>query len=154
MKQHLKYFFLLPACPGDVTFFLHVKINEQLDSISNQPGVYDMFPGNAFLGDTVKITGKFNHDPDLRFFFKGRPARIVGKGTTTAYPTGSMVYTDIPIPLEYYLVIVPDSISGSVPVTASLEVLPFLWVILAYASLLHWLPGNVLVSTYAGVLRP
>jgi hypothetical protein len=126
------------------------KVDEQLESIKSQPGVYDLSPGNAFRGDTVKISGKFNNDPDLRFFFNNRPARIVGKGTVTVHPTGSLVYSNTPIPLEYYLVIVPDSISGSVPVTAVFGGLTFPVGNFGVRQPPPLVPGNVLVSTYAG----
>lgn len=149
MKQHYRYLFIVPVCLIMFLFSCR-KVDEQLDSINRQPGVYDMSPGNAFLGDTVKITGKFNNDPDLGFFFNGRPARIVGKGSTTAYPTGSLVYSNTPIPLEYYLVIVPDSIRGSVPVTAVFGGLTFPVGNLGIRQPPPLVAGNVLVSTYAG----
>jgi hypothetical protein len=150
MKQYLSYFFLLPACLVMLLSSCR-KLDDQLKSINDQPGVYDMSPGNAFLGDTVKITGKFHNDPNLQFFFKGRQARIVGKGNTTAYPTGSLVYSNTPIPLEYYLVIVPDSISGSVPVTAAFDGLTFPVGTFGIRQPPALVPGKVLVSTYAGV---
>ncbi|WP_162915542.1 NHL repeat-containing protein [Paraflavitalea soli] len=149
MKRHYRYFFLVPVCLVMLLFSCK-KVDDQLRSIESQPGVYDLSPGNAFPGDTVKIRGKFHNDPDLRFFFNGRPARIVGKGTETAYPTGSQVYDDIPIPLEYYFVVVPDSISGSVPVTAVFGGLTFPVGSFGVRQPPPLVAGNVWVSTYAG----
>lgn len=149
MKQNYRHFFFVPVC---LVMFLFSckKVDDQLESIRSQPGVYDLSPGNAFLGDTVKIRGKFHNDPALRFFFNGRPARIVGKGTETAHPTGSQVYDDIPIPLEYYFVVVPDSISGSVPVTAVFGGLTFPVGNFSVRQPPPLVAGNILVSTYAG----
>lgn len=140
---------MIPVCML-LLLFSCKKVDDQPESIRSQPGVYDMSPGNAFLGDTVKISGKFHNATDLRFYFNGRAARIVGKGTSTAYPTGSMVYDDIPIPLEYYLVIVPDSITGSVPVTAVFGGLTFPVGNFGVRQPPPLVPGKVLVSTYAG----
>lgn len=150
MKRNYRYLFFVPACLIMLLFSCK-KVDDQLESIKSQPGVYDLSPGNAFLGDTVKIRGKFNNDPDLRFFFNGRPARIVGKGTSTAHPTGSLVYADISIPLEDYLVVVPDSISGSVPVTAVFAGLTYPVGNFNVRQPPPLVPGNILVSTYAGI---
>lgn len=149
MKRNHRYLFFVPVCLI-VLLFSCRKVDEQLESIRNQPGVYDLSPGNAFRGDTVKISGKFRNDPDLRFFFNNRPARIVGKGTATVHPTGSLVYSNTPIPLEYYLVVVPDSISGSVPVTAVFGGLTFPVGNFGVRQPPPLIAGNVLVSTYAG----
>jgi hypothetical protein len=149
MKRNHRYLFLVPVCLIMLLFSCR-KVDEQLDSIRNQPGVYDLAPGNAFPGDTIKISGKFNNDPDLRFFFNNRPARIVSKGADTAYPTGSLVYSNIPISLEYYLVVVPDSIRGSVPVTAVFGGLTFPVGNFGVRQPPPLTVGKVLVSTYAG----
>lgn len=150
MKQNSRYFFFVPVCLIMLLFSCK-KVDDQLESIKSQLGVYDLSPGNAFRGDTIKIRGKFHDDPDLRFFFNGRAARIVGKGRDTAYPTGSQVYDDIPIPLEYYFVVVPDSISGSVPVTAVFGGLTFPVGNFSVRQPPPLVAGNVLVSTYAGL---
>jgi hypothetical protein len=118
------------------------KVDQQLDSINKQPGVYDMVPGTAFKGDTIRISGKFNNDPALRFFFGERAARIVSKQLSQS--TGG-------ITIESYKVIVPDSISGSLPVTAVFSGITFPVATFGVRQPPPLIPGNVLVSLYAGV---
>src|SRR5262249_19632321 len=93
------------------------KVDEQLESIDRQPGVYDMSPGNAFKGDTIMVRGRFNKAPDLQFFFGERPGRIV-VAMDVQIPRGGLLYGQGgTVPGQAYQVIVPDSISGSLPVT-------------------------------------
>lgn len=128
------------------------KVDEQLDSIQRQPGVYDMWPQSAYKGDTVKISGKFNNDPDLRFYFGQRTARIISKEDIQV-PKQGYVYGQqggSNITVQSYKVIVPDSISGSMPVTAVFGGLTFPVATFGVRQPPPLTPGNVLVSTYAG----
>ncbi len=152
MQRNYRYHFLVLLCATTVLFSCK-KVEQQLDSINNQPGIYDMFPRNAFIGDTVEITGKFNNDPNLRFFFGDRAASIVSKGTKQV-PKGGYIYGQAAlemITVEAYKVIVPDSISGSSLVTALFGGLSFPVATFGLRKPPPLIPGNVLVSTYAGI---
>lgn len=152
MKRNYRYLFPVLLCIAALAFSCK-KVDEQLDSINNQPGIYDLLPRSAFKGDTVEITGKFNNDPNLRFFFGEYAARIVSKGNKQV-PKGGYIYGQAAlekITVEAYKVIVPDSISGSMPVTAVFNGLTFPVATFSVRQPLPLIPGKVLVSTYAGI---
>src|SRR6186713_2131156 len=127
------------------------KVDEELDSISRQPGVYDLSRGSAFIGDTIEIRGKFNKAADLRFLFGGHEARIIGVDDRLV-PKQAPVYDQgsSQIAVQAYKVIVPDSIRGTLQVTARFGGLTYPVGTFSVRQPPPLIPGKVLVSTYAG----
>lgn len=150
MRRQYIHPILLLCSLVSLLFSCH-KVDEELDSISRQPGVYDLSSSNAFIGDTIEIRGRFNNASDLRFLFGTRVARIIGVEDRLVDKQG-LVYGQgsTQIVVQAYKVIVPDSIRGSLQVTANFGGLTYPVGTFGVRQPPPLIPGKVLVSTFAG----